>query len=59
MQGRYVQIVWYIGDIFNAMMSFPNLVGLIVLAPMLYRITKKALKQGLDKPFTITAEDVR
>jgi AGCS family alanine or glycine:cation symporter len=59
MQGRYVQIVWYIGDIFNAMMSFPNLVGLIVLAPMLYRITKKAVKHGLDKPFSITAEDVK
>lgn len=59
LQGRYVQIVWNIGDIFNAMMAFPNLVGLIILAPMLAKITKKALKKGLDKPFLITAEDVK
>lgn len=59
LQGRYVQIVWNLGDIFNAMMVFPNLIGLIFLAPMLSKVTKMALKNGLDKPFLIQPEDLK
>jgi AGCS family alanine or glycine:cation symporter len=59
LQGRYVQIVWNLGDIFNAMMAFPNLLGLILLAPVLAKITNKALEQGLDKPFSINPEDLK
>jgi AGCS family alanine or glycine:cation symporter len=59
MQGRYVQIVWNTGDISNAFMAFPNLIALLLLAPLLHRITKKALKKGLDEPYTVSEEDLR
>jgi hypothetical protein len=41
------------------MMAFPNLVGLILLAPLLSKLTSKALKNGLDKPFDISPEDLK
>jgi AGCS family alanine or glycine:cation symporter len=59
LQGRYLQIVWNIGDIFNALMAFPNLIGLIILAPVLRRVTRAALRNGLDNPYTPSAEDLR
>ena len=58
LQGRYLQIVWNLGDISNALMSFPNLVGLIFMAPVLAKITKRAMEKGLDQPFMIKPEDL-
>ena len=37
----YLNIVWHIGNIGNAMMAFPNLVGLLFLAGVVARITRK------------------
>ncbi len=33
--------VWTISDIFNAMMAWPNLIGLIFLSPVVVRLTKE------------------
>ena len=42
LQGRYLDIVWNVGDIANAMMAIPNLVGLLFLAGLVARITAEA-----------------
>jgi len=39
----YLNIVWHIGNIGNAMMAFPNLVGLLFLAGVVARITRERL----------------
>lgn len=33
--------VWLLADTLNAMMALPNLIGLIILGPMVFRITKE------------------
>ena len=40
-QGVHLNIVWYIGDMANAFMAFPNLVSLIILAGLVGRVTTK------------------
>jgi alanine or glycine:cation symporter, AGCS family len=40
--GHYMDIVWNIGDSFNAVMAFPNLLGLLLLANIVAKITKKS-----------------
>jgi AGCS family alanine or glycine:cation symporter len=40
LQGKYLTIVWYIGDTFNAFMALPNLIALILLAKFVSRFTK-------------------
>lgn len=41
--GAYVKLstVWTISDIFNALMAWPNLIGLIFLSPVIIRVTKE------------------
>ena len=41
----YLNIVWHIGNIGNALMAFPNLVGLLFLAGLVARITKEKLRK--------------
>jgi len=41
--GKYMDIVWNIGDSFNAVMALPNLIGLLFLAQVVSRATKKSL----------------
>ncbi len=36
-----LDLVWGIADIFNGLMAFPNLVGLLALSPIIIRETKK------------------
>ncbi len=36
-----LELVWTISDIFNALMAWPNLVGLILLSPVIVRSTKE------------------
>ena len=40
--GAYIklEVVWTISDIFNALMAWPNLIGLIILSPVVIRLTK-------------------
>ena len=35
-----LDIVWGIADVFNGLMAFPNLVGLIALTPVVIRETR-------------------
>jgi len=44
LQGPQLQIVWDIGDLSNGMMAAPNLVGLICLSGMVYKITDEYVK---------------
>lgn len=41
--GAYIklEVVWTISDIFNALMAWPNLIGLILLSPVVVRLTKE------------------
>jgi|Deesub1362B_J571_1020462.scaffolds.fasta_scaffold02690_3 AGCS family alanine or glycine:cation symporter len=39
MTGKYLNIVWYIGDTFNAIMALPNLIALIALSGTVGKIT--------------------
>lgn len=41
--GAYVELatVWTISDIFNALMAWPNLIGLIFLSPVIIRLTRE------------------
>ena len=41
----YLNIVWHIGNIGNALMAFPNLVGLLFLSGLVARITREKLAQ--------------
>lgn len=40
-QGPHLNIVWYIGDIANSFMAFPNLLCLILLAGLVGKVTTK------------------
>lgn len=40
MTGKYLDIVWNVGDTFNAIMAIPNLIGLLFLAKIVARITR-------------------
>jgi len=40
MTGKYLNIVWYIGDTANAIMAFPNLVGLLLLSGVVAHVTR-------------------
>jgi len=42
LQGRYLDIVWNVGDIANAFMAFPNLIGLLFLAGLVAKITAQS-----------------
>jgi AGCS family alanine or glycine:cation symporter len=42
----YLNIVWHIGNIGNALMAFPNLVGLLFLAGVVASVTKSRLKRS-------------
>ncbi len=37
-------LVWGIADIFNGLMAFPNLIGLLLLTPIIVKVTNKYLK---------------
>lgn len=39
-----LELVWAISDIFNALMAWPNLVGLLLLSPLVLRKTREYFK---------------
>ncbi|MBN1568814.1 MAG: sodium:alanine symporter family protein [Acidobacteria bacterium] len=45
LQGRHLQIVWNMGDIGNALMAIPNLVGLVLLGKKVQQLTKDYLRR--------------
>ncbi|MBV1933816.1 MAG: sodium:alanine symporter family protein [Parvibaculaceae bacterium] len=40
--------VWLLSDTLNAMMALPNLIGLIILGPMVFRVTKEYWDKKAD-----------
>ncbi len=44
MTGKYLDIVWNIGDTFNAIMAIPNLIGLIFLSRIVARTTRDSFQ---------------
>lgn len=42
-----LETVWSIADLFNALMAFPNLVGLLVLTPVIVKVTKEYFNSGM------------
>lgn len=45
LQGRHLQIVWNLGDIGNALMAIPNLIGLFLLGSVVKSVTDDYLKR--------------
>lgn len=45
LQGRHLQIVWNLGDIGNALMAIPNLIGLLLLGGLVRKVTKDYLRR--------------
>lgn len=41
-----IEIVFFVGDIANAFMAFPNLIGLLLLSGLVARLTKEALQSN-------------
>ena len=39
-----VSMVWRVADVFNGLMALPNLIALIVLSPVVYRVSKDFFK---------------
>jgi AGCS family alanine or glycine:cation symporter len=40
-----LETVWSVADLFNALMAFPNLVGLLVLTPVIVKVTREYFDQ--------------
>ena len=40
-----VSVVWGIADVFNGLMAFPNLVALLLLSPVVWRVTRDYLSR--------------
>ncbi|MEW6743503.1 MAG: sodium:alanine symporter family protein [Planctomycetota bacterium] len=55
LQGRHLQIVWNLGDIGNALMAVPNLIGLLLLGGVVRKVTKDYLRRwdagAMPSPF--------
>jgi len=47
MTGKYLDIVWNIGDTFNAVMAIPNLLGLLLLSRIVAKSSDKTLENKL------------
>ena len=43
-----VSVVWGVADTFNGLMAFPNLVALILLSPVVWRVTKDYLARSKE-----------
>jgi len=44
-----VSVVWGLADVFNGLMAFPNLVALILLAPVVWQTTKEFLAKCRER----------
>ena len=40
-----LSVVWGIADIFNGLMAFPNLIALMLLSPIVVRVTREFLER--------------
>ena len=44
-----VSVVWSLADVFNGLMAFPNLVALVFLSPVVWKVTKDFLQRTQTK----------
>jgi AGCS family alanine or glycine:cation symporter len=52
LQGEHLRIVWNLGDIGNAVMAIPNLIGLLLLGGVVKMVTDDYLKRWDDGKIT-------
>lgn len=56
-------LAWDLADTFNGMMMIPNLIGVLVLSPLVFRITKnyvdRRLKEKDVKPMLSAFPDIQ
>ena len=56
-------LAWDLADTFNGMMMIPNLIGVLVLSPLVYKITKnyvdRVLKGKKEKPMLSAFPDIQ
>ena len=45
LQGENMQVVWDFGDLSNGFMAFPNLVGLLVLSGLVFKLTREYVRE--------------
>ena len=41
-----VDLVWNLSDTLNGLMAIPNLIGLLLLAPMVFQVTARVFREG-------------
>ncbi|TNE40368.1 MAG: sodium:alanine symporter family protein, partial [Alphaproteobacteria bacterium] len=46
---RELAELWLLADTLNAMMAIPNLIALLLLSPVVFRLTKKFFKDELEE----------
>ncbi len=44
-----LDLVWAVSDVFNGLMAFPNLIGLLLLSGVVIKETKSYLLREADK----------
>ena len=56
-----VSVVWGAADVFNGLMAFPNLVALVLLSPVVWRVTRDYLSRSPRRrqESTMDVQDVR
>ena len=56
-------LAWDIADTLNGMMMIPNLIGVIVLSPIVYKITKnyvnRKIKNKAQEPMLSNFDDIQ
>jgi AGCS family alanine or glycine:cation symporter len=45
-------LVWKMSDALNGMMAIPNLIALLLLSPVVFKLTRQYYQQATDKPIT-------
>jgi AGCS family alanine or glycine:cation symporter len=43
-----LKLVWGVADVMNAMMAIPNLIALLVLSPIIFRLTREFFAREKD-----------
>ena len=43
-----LDVIWDFSDIMNALMSFPNLIGLLVCSATVFKITKNYIRRNIN-----------
>ncbi|MDD6089015.1 MAG: sodium:alanine symporter family protein [Desulfovibrionaceae bacterium] len=44
-----LDLAWLLSDTFNALMAIPNLIGVLLLSPVVFRLVREYRERGLDR----------